>query len=206
MAKLRKNAKWWDEFFYRLERFRNYCIKKRNKEKKEFAVYLMASIPERHKLRYFLRTNCEVDSGTNCWIWSLRKIKNYGQVKWKGRQYRAHRLSYEAFFGEFDQSFYVCHKCDNPICINPHHLFLGDAKDNMMDCYLKGRHTNRFEFGYEPPNRRLANGTVIEIKQLLNDGIQVAEIVAETGIDKHLIADIKRGRSYVNLHHFYDKK
>lgn len=75
-----------------------------------------------------------------CLEWSMaRQIKGYGVTKIKGRQYTTHRLSYELEYGPIPKDMYVCHKCDNPICCNPEHLFLGTHQDNMTDRHAKGR-------------------------------------------------------------------
>lgn len=61
----------------------------------------------------------------------------------EGETHPTHRLAYYAATGIDPKDFYVCHTCDNPLCCNPTHLFLGTAQDNMKDCVAKGRNLNR---------------------------------------------------------------
>lgn len=76
-----------------------------------------------------------------CWIWTGYCQKNgYGTIHCgKGSIKRAHRISYEIHCGKIPDGLYVCHKCDNPSCVRPDHLFLGTQLDNIRDCISKGR-------------------------------------------------------------------
>jgi hypothetical protein len=81
-----------------------------------------------------------VDKRNGCWLWQTRKDRRgYGQFFYKRGVHSAHRISYMIFKGEIGEGLFVCHKCDNPPCVNPDHLFLGTAKDNMHDMLAKGR-------------------------------------------------------------------
>ncbi len=67
----------------------------------------------------------------------------YGNVNFRYKRYLAHRLVYALVFGETPGGeIQVCHRCDNPPCVRPHHLFTGTLADNMNDKVQKGRHTN----------------------------------------------------------------
>ena len=82
-----------------------------------------------------------VDSYTiasnGCWIWkNCKRPDGYGLLHVNGKLYSAHRYS---ILGEEDNPLCVLHKCDNPSCVNPDHLFLGTRMDNHLDAVKKGR-------------------------------------------------------------------
>lgn len=75
-----------------------------------------------------------------CWCWTGRKSsKGYGKIVVNHKELRAHRVSYEVYVCEIPSGMMVCHRCDNPCCTNPDHLFLGTARDNSVDRVQKGR-------------------------------------------------------------------
>lgn len=79
-----------------------------------------------------------------CIVWGgSRFASGYGRIKRNGLTVRAHRWAWERFNGPIPSDLMVCHRCDNPACINPTHLFLGTCKDNLSDMSRKGRSANQ---------------------------------------------------------------
>jgi len=76
---------------------------------------------------------------TPCWIWHGCRIKGYGSMKVDGKNVPAHRQSWILKNGKIPDGFLICHHCDNPPCVNPRHLFIGDNFSNMRDMSEKGR-------------------------------------------------------------------
>lgn len=77
---------------------------------------------------------------SGCWEWvGPKNWHGYGMYYQRYKKFRAHRLSYFLKNPEFDQSLVICHKCDNPLCVNPDHLFPGTMMDNVEDMIEKGR-------------------------------------------------------------------
>jgi len=76
----------------------------------------------------------------NCWLWQGAKNSDgYGNLTYRGKPYRAHRLAWILTNGPVPEGMEVCHTCDNPLCANPNHLFVGTHLENMHDSLNKGR-------------------------------------------------------------------
>ena len=91
---------------------------------------------------------------SDCWEWvgpSTPRGYGYFRLPNGGPKVYAHRLSHEMFLGPVRSDLCVCHRCDNPSCVNPAHLFTGTHTDNMRDCSLKGRVRN--QWGEPNPSR-----------------------------------------------------
>jgi hypothetical protein len=94
------------------------------------------TVEERFNKKYL------IDETTDCWEWqNATNNIGYGMFRWStGKMRTAHRASYELYIGPIPANMLVCHKCDNPKCVNPEHLWVGTRKDNYDDMVSKGRH------------------------------------------------------------------
>lgn len=81
---------------------------------------------------------------SSCWEWMLSPCGKYGFFYiGYGLYLYAHRVAWEFYRGPIPQGLHVLHHCDNPICINPEHLFVGTLQDNATDMVNKGRHAGQ---------------------------------------------------------------
>ena len=75
-----------------------------------------------------------------CWPWKRKRTAGYGRIIRRGITVSAHRVAYELVNGRISPDLFVCHRCDNPPCCNPAHLFAGSHDANMADRHQKGRY------------------------------------------------------------------
>lgn len=130
-----------------------------------------------------------IKNENGCWGWSGSIMnKGYGCFSVHYKSMLAHRVSYEIHKGECAGKF-VCHTCDNPICTNPEHLFLGTQLENMTDCIEKGRHGRS----------KLKIKDVIEIKKMLQDGLRNQEIASKYGVVRKAISRIRSGSTWSHI-------
>jgi hypothetical protein len=135
--------------------------------------------------------------GSECWEWRWSGTpRGYGAVWSGGRQTYAHRKAYELFVGAIPDGMMVCHKCDNPKCCNPAHLFLGTQKDNMSDCVAKGRLTKGEHHGERNGRHKLTEDLVGWIRLFAKNGIPHRHIADLFGVTRSVVSHIKCGRSW----------
>lgn len=93
--------------------------------------------------RFWSLVNKEPGLGPDgdCWEWGGSKVKGYGSFSHNSRTIQAHRFIWQLINGPIDDGFNVLHRCDNPACVRPSHLFLGTQGDNVRDCIRKGRNS-----------------------------------------------------------------
>ncbi len=106
---------------------------------------------------------------------------------------RAHRISWALNVGPVPMGLYVLHKCDNPSCVRPFHLFLGTLSDNSRDAYNKGRVKVPGVFGEDHWNAKLKNEDLPKIIKLLESGLSYSKIASMFGVSRRAISHIKNG-------------
>lgn len=121
-----------------------------------------------------------------CILWDgARSGDGYGTVTINGKQHAAHRIAWAKANGEIPAGKWVLHKCDNPICVNPEHLFVGTPKENIQDCISKGRrNTPR---GSCHANAKLTEDQVRQILVKARD-TKRAELARGYGVSEALIS------------------
>lgn len=132
-----------------------------------------------------------------CWLWiGATQVNGYGYLgATLGRpQLKAHRLSYELNKGPITEGMLVCHRCDNPPCVNPAHLFLGTKADNSADMVEKGRSPNRN--GLRNPHVKVTAEQVVEIRRLGEEGLTQQSIGARFGISQVQAGKIIKGKAW----------
>ena len=138
-----------------------------------------------------------------CWLWTYHvNADGYAQTRIQGKSVMAHRLSWQLANGSSPADKYVCHKCDNPRCVNPTHLFLGTQQDNMDDMVAKGRYVAPSAAGAGPLNgaAKLTSAEAREIRKLYAAGGLPQEKVAERfGVTTAVVTRIVKRKSYANV-------
>jgi hypothetical protein len=134
----------------------------------------------------------------DCWEWQGQVMANgYGVVFYDGRKRLAHRVMYELTHGPVDNGLFCCHRCDNPRCVNPKHIFLGTHKENMADMDSKGR--RRAAKGERQHKAKLTDGEVLEIRRLYAAGVTITEIARRFPVTPASIGAIVHGRTWRHL-------
>jgi HNH endonuclease len=127
------------------------------------------------------RLESKLDITSDCWNYNgpIRK-DGYAHLTVKGKTVLVHRIAYEVFIGPIPDGLLVCHECDNRLCCNPKHLFLGTYQDNNEDKIKKDRHKGKL--------------TVKQANRIFQDERKYSEIAKDYGIHYQMVYQIKAGR------------
>lgn len=132
----------------------------------------------------------DIKGEDECWEWTGSKTAaGYGNFYWETEMRYAHRISVELDDRAIPDGWYICHKCDNPPCVNPSHLFVGTPKDNVWDKVGKGRDLR----GENHPFAKLTNTEVEEIRKLASEGMWQADLARTYNVTPGHISDIVLG-------------
>lgn len=136
----------------------------------------------------------QITKAEGCWLWTGATAgKGYGALSAEGVLRYAHRFSFEKFRGPIPAGLHVLHRCDNPPCCNPDHLFIGTRTDNMHDASVKGRLRNR----ERNPQAKLTEAAVAEIRErYLRGGISRRALGEEYGVNEATIGKAVRGKTW----------
>lgn len=130
----------------------------------------------------------EYNPKTGCWEWQGYVIAEgrYGRFMAMGHKILCHRYAYQQLVGIIPEGMQVCHRCDNPICVRPEHLFLGTNSDNQKDSITKGRH-NTVKITPEEAGQILA---------MLAAGASTRTITRQLGVSASIIGNIKNNGTW----------
>jgi hypothetical protein len=142
---------------------------------------------------------CEKITESGCWIWmgSLDGgwLGGYGRIRMAPmKERRAHRLAWELYRGPVPPGKWVLHRCDVPCCVNPGHLFLGNAKVNVVDRQIKGRH--RAQQGDEHHKAKI---TALDVSAILASTESGAALARQLGVTPENIYSIRKRKTWRHL-------
>jgi hypothetical protein len=133
-----------------------------------------------------------------CWVWTGAAYREgYGSVKDHAtrRTRRAHRVAWEIAHGDIPNGLWVLHKCDNPPCVNPAHLFLGTHADNMVDKFAKGRAV----CGEQNRRAKLTEEGAREAFRLTQTGLSDGSVGELVGVSSSCVRHIRLGYAWGHL-------
>ena len=153
----------------------------------------------------------KVNKTDSCWEWTGAKIPDgYGSIRFNGKPQGAHRVSWILNNGEVPNGLFVCHKCDNRLCVRPDHLFLATNRENILDAKSKGRlatgernglrkHPESILRGSKHGRSRVNEEQVEEIRSMYALGKSQKEIGAKFGLYHSTVWSIVHGVNWRHL-------
>lgn len=129
----------------------------------------------------------------DCWEWGATvNNQGYGVTSWEGSNQLAHRVSYAHHVADIPQGKCVLHRCDNPRCVRPDHLFLGTMKDNYDDMESKGRGCRGSDHGMA----KVTEDQVCEIRELYAKGFTQVFLAKKYGLTGPTLSVMIRGKKW----------
>lgn len=146
-----------------------------------------------------------VDKGTDCWTWTgTTTPQGYGMLRLgggRGRPIGVHRVSFIIANGSIPEGLDILHRCDNPPCVRPDHLYAGTHSRNMQDTYDRGRHRSMADTirGERNVNARLTDSDVIAIRAARSTGAKLAELGRVYGVDQSTIWKVVNHKAWTHI-------
>lgn len=144
-----------------------------------------------------LWSKVNIKGDTDCWEWLAGKDRDgYGKLKVDGEDRIAHRLVWELCYGHIPEGMNICHRCDNPGCVNPVHLFMGTQAENLADMISKNRHA-------KGEKCHIAKLTAVEValirEEYTGGGISQTALGDKYGVARTTVGGIVRRETWVHL-------
>ena len=151
-----------------------------------------------------LKTRLEAGSvrneETGCIEWQkARNYSGYGTLWFNGRAGGAHRAAWLVANGGIPSGMQVLHRCDNRLCINPDHLFLGTNADNVADKVAKGRQYRPYAKGQANGHSKLTDAEAALIREMANKGVANRPLAEKFGVSTMTISMIRNNKTWTHV-------
>lgn len=166
--------------------------------------------PVTEQIKAHFWSKVAIDVPDKCWLWqggTIPQRGNYGRFYINRKDFRAHRCAYYFTYNTDPGQFDVMHSCDNPICVNPHHLSVGTRKDNHDDmtrkgrrCYYRREHPEKALKGEDHYATTLTNEQVLEIRRRhIFRKVTMKQLAAEYGVSWSTVQGIISRKSWKHI-------
>lgn len=147
-------------------------------------------------LREYFNARVDRSSADGCWPWTgTLNVTGYGNGHCNSKRFLSHRLGFELANGPIPDGMEVCHRCDNPRCVRPDHLFLGTHAENMADMSKKGRSARGERNGIA----KLTANAAREIRRLVSMGEMKIEIAKRFGVGESVVRSIAKRKRWAHV-------
>lgn len=139
-----------------------------------------------------------------CWLWTgakaggvtSRPYHKYGYIRIDGKTKKVSRVLYEMVTGIDLDGYCLCHRCDNPLCVNPDHMFMGSHTDNMRDMISKGRSVHAVG---EANHSKLTENQVFELIEMRRGGVSYKDLGEKFGVHPMTARNIVLGKKWKHI-------
>lgn len=152
--------------------------------------------PVRQELIKKLENFCKLDPKTGCFNWTRSLASGYGKIWFGGSKDMAHRAAYFLGHGALPPKKIVCHKCNNKLCCNPHHMYAGTQSDNTKDMIKDGCFPHIGEKHYQAV---FTEDMVREARRLYKIKKNCAAVARELGVERRTLSNVIHGKTWKHV-------